>query len=66
MQNQKLIYFVYFLLFISVMSCLIVFWRALRWVFSDAVTNDTYNDTGLMIVLAMGAVTMATFLLHFG
>lgn len=66
MENQKLIYFVYFLLFISLMSCLIVLWRGLRWVFSKAVTTDTYNDTGLLVLLACGSSTMAAFLLHFG
>jgi len=66
MENQKLIYFVYFLLFISLMSCFIVLWRGLRWVFSNTVTTDTYNDTGLLIVLAMGSSTMAAFLLNFG
>lgn len=66
MENQELIYFVYFLIFISLMSCLMVLWRGLRWVFSNAVTTDTYTDTGLLIVLGMGSSLMGAFLLHFG
>lgn len=66
MENTVVIYFIYYLLFQSVACIFIVVWRCFRWLFSNAVNSDTYNDTGLVIILAMGSSIMAAFLLNVG
>lgn len=66
MKNTSLAYFAYVFLFISVMSILLVCWRGLRWMFSDKVKIDTYHDTGLLIVLALGSSVMAAFTSNLG
>lgn len=64
MKNELLIYFISFLLFISVMCILLLLWRGFRWMFSKKVNSDTYNDTGTVFSLMWGSFIFAAFLFY--